>query len=60
MGRKQINEEALPGRFPKGTLARIESVLEEGEPRAAFLRDAVERELERREGFKPQRKAKRL
>lgn len=59
MGRRQINEEALPGRFPKGTLARIESVLEEGEPRAAFLREAVARELERRESFKAKRKAKR-
>lgn len=55
MGRKQINEpgEALSARFPKGTLRRIEAVLAEGEPKAAFIRNAIESELVRREGVKP-------
>lgn len=49
MGRRQINQEQMPARFPKGTLARIDSVLTEKEKRADFLRQAVERELQRRE-----------
>jgi hypothetical protein len=49
MGRIQINEEQIPGRFPAGTKARIEAVLEDKEPVAAFIREAVERELKRRE-----------
>lgn len=49
MGRKQINEEQMPGRFPAGTLDRIDAVLADKEGRAAFLREAVERELKRRE-----------
>jgi hypothetical protein len=32
-----------------GTLERIAVVLEKGEERTAFLREAVEREIERRE-----------
>jgi hypothetical protein len=49
MGRKQINAEAMPGRFPEGTLDRIDAVREPKESRGAFLREAVERELKRRE-----------
>lgn len=49
MGRKQINEEQIPARFPKGTRERIAAVLEEGEPIAAFIREAIERELKRRQ-----------
>lgn len=49
MGRKQINHEQTPARFPEGTLDRIDSVLEEGEKRADLIREAVERELRRRE-----------
>lgn len=49
MGRIQINEEQVAARFPKGTKERIEAVLAEGEPAAAFIREAVERELKRRE-----------
>ena len=50
-GRPQINEEQTPARFPKGTLKRIDAVLdpETNEKRADFLREAVERELKRRE-----------
>jgi hypothetical protein len=32
-----------------GTLERIAAVLEKGEERTAFLREAIEREIERRE-----------
>ena len=49
VGRKQINEEQMPGRFPAGTIARMDAVLETGEKRADLLREAVERELRRRE-----------
>jgi hypothetical protein len=49
MSRPQINHEQTQARFPKGTLARIEAVLEDGERQADFLREAVERELKRRE-----------
>lgn len=49
VGRKQINHEQMPARFPEGTLARIDAVLAEKEKRSDFVREAVERELERRE-----------
>lgn len=49
MGRKQINHEQTPARFPEGTLARIDAVLSDKEKRSDFIRVAVEAELERRE-----------
>ena len=49
MGRRQINEEQIPARLPGGTLDRIDRVLEDKESRAGFIREAVERELKRRE-----------
>lgn len=49
MGRKKINDEQMPARFPAGTLARIDAVLADGEKRSDLLREAVERELKRRE-----------
>ncbi len=49
MGRKQINDEAAVARFPAGTLKRIIASLKDGEVQADFLREAVERELRRRE-----------
>ena len=49
VGRRRINQEQMPARFPAGTLARIDAVLDEGEKRADLLRKAVEREIERRE-----------
>lgn len=48
-GRPQINHEQTPARFPEGTLARIDAALFEDEGRADFIREAVERELKRRE-----------
>lgn len=49
MGRKRINDEQTPARFPEGTLERMDSLLAEGEKRADLIREAVERELARRE-----------
>lgn len=49
MGRKKINDEQTPARFPAGTLARIDSALDDGEKRSDLIREAVERELKRRE-----------
>ena len=40
--------ETTPARFPAGTLAQIDKVLEEGEHRSDFLRKATEREIIRR------------
>ncbi len=52
VGRPKKNDEQTPGRFPAGTLARIDAVLREKEARSDFLREAVEREIERREVVK--------
>jgi metal-responsive CopG/Arc/MetJ family transcriptional regulator len=49
MGRKKINDEQTPARFPAGTLARVDESLEKGEKRSDLIREAVERELKRRE-----------
>lgn len=50
VGRPKINDEQTPGRFRAGTLARIDAQLADKEKRSDFIREAVERELERREG----------
>ncbi|WP_353682526.1 YlcI/YnfO family protein [Mesorhizobium sp.] len=52
VGRPKINEEQTPARFPAGTLARIDSVLEAGEKRSDLIREAIEREINRRERAK--------
>jgi hypothetical protein len=49
MGRKRINDEQTPARFPAGTLSRIDAALADGENRSDLIREAVERELRRRE-----------
>ena len=51
VGRIRINDpdEKVTARFASGTLARIKGVLVAGEPQAEFIRQAVEREIERRE-----------
>ncbi len=49
MGRKQINFEQIPARFPEGTMKRMDAVLGEKEKRVDLIREAVERELKRRE-----------
>lgn len=49
VGRKKRWSEDMQARFPEGTFARIEAVLDEGEDRTDLVREAVERELTRRE-----------
>ena len=49
MGRTKRWSEDMQARFPPGTFDRIEAVLEAGEDRTDFVRQAVERELKRRE-----------
>jgi len=51
VGRIRINapEEKLTARFRAGTMARIKATLGDKEPQSEFIREAVERELERRE-----------
>lgn len=52
MGRKKLWSEDMQARFAAGTFARIDAILAEDEDRTAFVRDAVERELKRRERHK--------
>lgn len=52
MGRKRKWSEDMQARFPRGTFARIQRVLEETEDRTDFVRRAVERELKRLEAQK--------
>ncbi|MBY3157217.1 hypothetical protein HFO56_33370 [Rhizobium laguerreae] len=47
-GRPKRNFDQIPGRFPEGTIDRIDSVREGGETRTAFLQTAVEGEIARR------------
>lgn len=49
VGRKMLYPEKREAAFAAGTLARIQVVLGEGENQVGFIREAVERELERRE-----------
>jgi hypothetical protein len=50
VGRKRKWAEDMQARFLKGTFDRINAVLGETEDRTDFVREAVERELKRREG----------
>ncbi len=52
MGRKKLWSEDMVARFPEGTFARIDAVLTEKEDRTDLVRQAVERELKRRERAK--------
>lgn len=49
MSRPQINHESMPARLPEGTLARMDAVLSPKEKRSDLVREAIERELKRRE-----------
>jgi hypothetical protein len=49
MGRKKRWPERTAIKFAEGTFERIAAVLGEEEDRMAFMREAVEREIERRE-----------
>lgn len=52
VGRTRINgeDEKVTARFAPGTLDRIKCALAPGEPQSTFIREAVDRELKRREG----------
>jgi hypothetical protein len=49
IGRPRRWAEDMQARFPAGTFKRIEAVLRADEDRTDFVREAVERELHRRE-----------
>jgi hypothetical protein len=49
MGRKKRWSEDMVARFEEGTFKRMDSLREEGEDRTDFVREAVEREIRRRE-----------
>lgn len=49
MGRKLKFPEKMTAAFPPGTFEKIERVLGETEDRTDFVREAVERELKRRD-----------
>jgi hypothetical protein len=49
MGRKKMWAEDMQARFAEGTFERIDAVRADGEDRTDFVREAVERELKRRE-----------
>lgn len=55
MARPKKYVEDMVARFAEGTFERIKSVLTDGEDRADFVRDAVEKELRRRERKAPTR-----
>jgi len=50
VGRPALWSENMQARFKAGTFGRIAALLRPGESRTDFVRDAVERELERRSG----------
>jgi hypothetical protein len=56
VGRAKEFTERILQPFRDGTLARIAAVLGDGEDRTAFIREAVERELKRREREKIRKK----
>lgn len=49
MGRPSMKLKATVVRLPQGEDERIDAVLDKGEKRSEFIREAVERELKRRE-----------
>lgn len=44
--------EAVNLRIPEGTMVRIDDVLNGGEVRSAFVRHAIEAEIQKREGMR--------
>lgn len=49
VGRKKLWHENINLTLPEGAKARMDSVLEEGEDRLDLIREAIEREVKRRE-----------
>lgn len=58
MARAKINHESTTARFPNGTLARMDAVLDRYEGKADFIRDAVLTKIKMREGVRNRRAAK--
>jgi metal-responsive CopG/Arc/MetJ family transcriptional regulator len=52
MGRKKLWSENVNLTLPEGAKARMDAALEEGEDRLELIREAIERELKRRETVK--------
>lgn len=52
MGRRKKWDERLHLTLEKGAKARMDAALEEGEDRLELIREAIERELKRRETVK--------
>jgi len=52
MGRRKEWTEQLRLPLAEGTTARIDAVLTNGEPRLDMIREAIEREIKRRERLK--------
>jgi hypothetical protein len=57
-GTEEKMAEDMGARFPKGTFARIAAILNPTEDRTDFVREAVERELQRREAEQKGKKKK--
>ena len=52
VGRKLLWPDVMQAKFASSTFDRIAAVLDDGEDRTDFVREAVERELRRRERIK--------
>ena len=52
VGRKKKWRQNMHARFPEGTFERIEPILRPKEDRTDFVREAVEREISRRQKAK--------
>jgi hypothetical protein len=59
VGRKKINADEIMLRLPPGMLEQIDGARAEKEPRTDMIRDAIRRELKRRDDLKKRREAKR-
>jgi hypothetical protein len=57
MGRKKRWPERTAIKFAAGTFERIAVILDESEDRMTFMREAVEREIERREAAGKRKRA---
>lgn len=53
MGRKKLWHEAVNLTLPTGAKARMDAVLSEGEDRLDLIREAIDKEVSRRERQKP-------
>jgi hypothetical protein len=53
VGRKKEFDEQMRLSLVAGTMQRIDAVLADGEPRLDMIREAIEREIKRRERAKP-------